>query len=382
MPKERKPRPHGSGSITERKDGRFQGAYYTEDGKRHYIYTKTGPACNKKLMAKIREQEEKAARPRRVLLKDFTDIWIKSRLDYRANSSTQRQDCIENHINRDLGEYELSEITREVVIAWVEKLAKTLAPATVKSNYVALSATLGEAVARGLLQSSPCYKIKLPRIEKTEHTILSLEQGKQLTDKMDHWIVPIIKLALATAMRESELLALKWSDVDLTRGVITIRHNVAYIAGEGHVPGPPKTRASARTISLAPFAQDVLKAHRVSQMATRDIWEKGNLVFPHESGGYRTPQSLRYHLKRMIERADVPRVTFHELRHSAVSILIALGVNIIIIQELCGHSSIVTTLGLYGHLLPNAQEGAMKQLDAAWRQKDVKTDAEDEEKRA
>src|SRR5262249_3845032 len=131
------PRPRGTGSVQQRKDGRWQGRYFVNK-KAYYVYADTYAACNKLLLATSKAHKEQAKQKPRVLLRDFAKVWIESRVDYSANSREQRLDCIENHIDPDLGHLGLGEITREVVIEWVAKLAKKYKPATVRSNYICL----------------------------------------------------------------------------------------------------------------------------------------------------------------------------------------------------------------------------------------------------
>lgn len=361
------PRPHGTGSIVQCKDGRWRGRYKT-GGKEKYIYAKTKAECNRKLLAAIKETKQAKEQAKRILVKDYMPAWLKSRVDYRANSSQQRHESIKNHIIPAFADKEIGSITRTEVQAFVTGLVEEgKAPATVRSIYETFSAALGAAVDDGLIESSPCTRIKLPPKKKAEHTILDLAQAHRLCRQMKgHWLEPIVKLALATGMRKSELIALEWSDIDFVRGVITVRHNVAYVPRLKFVPGPPKTKTSERVISLTKFIKEELKTHLESQMTTRDVWAKNDLVFPNDKGNYRLPYMLNDALDEMIALAGVPRITFHELRHSAVSILLALNVNIKVIQELLGHSSIVITLDLYARLLPSAQGEAMQHYHEQW----------------
>jgi integrase len=378
--KKRARRPHGTGSITLRKDGRYQGKYYI-NAKAHYVYADTRPTCNKLLLAAIKAGKQSLLQKPRILLKDYMVSWLEGRVDYRANSYKQRGDSIRNHINPALGDTWLDLLTRLQVQAFVAGLiAAGKAPATVRAIYEALSAALSSAVDDDLIDTSPCYRIKLPPKVKAEHTVLDLSQAQSLCREAEGWLATLFKLAIGTAMRKSELLALKWSDIDLTKGVITVRHNVAYLPKRKHVPGPPKTKTSARTIVLPAFCRDELKAHRVVQMATRNAWEQNDLVFPNRDGNYRTPSMINEYLDMIIVRVEIPRVTFHELRHSTVTILLAMGINIKAISELLGHSSITITLDLYAHLLPGTHMEAMRSYSEAWEQEDVKKGGEEDEK--
>jgi integrase len=384
------PRPHGTGGITKRKDGRHQGKYYDENGKAHYVYAKTKAECNRKLLTAIKEARQKSSQPASSqTLGHYLLNWLEKikAVEYRANSYSQRSYVITRRLIPEFGALRLDAITADHVRDWLIKIGH-LKPATISNYYGVIHAALDDAVEDGILAVNPVAKVKLPKKVKPEHTVLNLEQAYKLCSQMaGHWLLPFVQLAIATAMRKGELLSLKWVDIDFAKGVIYVRRNVAYVPRRKSVPGPAKSKSSERTIIMTSFVTEVLKAHKAEQNITRlalgDKWIDNDLVFPNSFGGYRMRHYINIVLDKMLKRAELPRITVHELRHSAVSILLAMGVNIKVIQELCGHSSIVITLDLYGHLLPGAQGQAMNQLDVAWRrQKDVKTGAEEEEKEA
>ena len=164
-------------------------------------------------------------------------------------------------------------------------------------------------------------------------------------------------------MRRGELLALRWSDIDFDRRRLLVLHSVDFLAGYGYVEGKPKTAAGRRVISLPAFLLEMLKHHQVQQLALRkasDHWEDHDLVFPNLRGGYLHPNHLGEKFRRLLMEAGLPHIHFHDLRHSAASILLCMGVNVKVIQELLGHSDISITLRTYSHLLPSMQQEVMQ----------------------
>jgi integrase len=129
----------------------------------------------------------------------------------------------------------------------------------------------------------------------------------------------------------------------------------------------PKTKAGKRPISLPPFLVDMLLEHKKKQDVQRkkvgEKWEDMNLVFPDLHGGYFNPRYLEKTFNKIIQNAGLPDIHFHDLRHSAASILLSMGVNIKVIQELLGHSNISITLDTYSHLLPSMQDEAVNMWD-------------------
>lgn len=135
-------------------------------------------------------------------------------------------------------------------------------------------------------------------------------------------------------------------------------HSVSLIAGHGYVEGKPKTATGKRGIDLPAFLIEVLRQHRTQQLALQKVteqWEDRDLVFPNLSGGYLHPNHLGDAFRQILKDAGLPPMHFHDLRHSAATILLAQGVNIKVIQELLGHSDIAITLRVYGHLMPSMQ---------------------------
>jgi integrase len=168
-------------------------------------------------------------------------------------------------------------------------------------------------------------------------------------------------------MRQGELLALRWSDVDLERRILLVCRTVDYIAHYGHVETGPKTESGLRQIVLPAFMIDVLRQHRIEQLELRlkvgDAWEDRDLVFCDLHGGYLNSRYLLKMFDRLLESAGLPHMHFHDLRHSAASILLSMGANPKVIQELLGHSEMSITLGTYSHLFPTMQEEAMGKWD-------------------
>lgn len=218
------------------------------------------------------------------------------------------------------------------------------------------SADLGSYVSRNV-----CDFVDPPRIVSREATPLTLEQAQALLKSVrEHRLETLLTMAVVTGMRRGELLALRWSNIDLSRKTLLVLHTVDYIPKYGYVETEPKTMAGKRLVSLPSFLIDMLKQHRVRQLEQQlkqgEVWEGRDLVFPDLRGEYFNPNYLLRVFKRVLAEAGIPHMHFHDLRHSAATILLSMGVNVKVIQELLGHSDIDITLGLYSHLLPSMQQ--------------------------
>lgn len=220
----------------------------------------------------------------------------------------------------------------------------------------------------GYVSRNVCDLVEPPRVVSREATPLTLEQAQAfLKSVREHRVEVLLTMAVVTGMRRGELVALRWSDVDFGRSVLLVHRTVDYIAKYGYVETEPKTAAGKRLVNLPDFLVDMLRQHRAGlleqQLKLGAAWENRDLVFPDLCGGYFNPGYLDKLFARLLREADVPHMPFHDLRHSAATILLSMGVNIKVIQELLGHSDIATTLRVYGHLLPSMQGQAVEKWD-------------------
>jgi integrase len=198
---------------------------------------------------------------------------------------------------------------------------------------------------------------------------LTPEQAQHLLAVVKgHQLEALITLALATGMRHGELVGLQWSDIDFEEESLTVRRIVNWLGRYKYVEGEPKTEQSRRKIMLAPFVMRVLREHRIRQKEARlkagISWQEHHLVFCNRRGGFLNPNILLRHFYQLLDEAGLPRIRLHDLRHSAATILLSMGINIKVVQEMLGHSQVSMTLGIYGHTLPVMQQEALDKLDA------------------
>jgi integrase len=165
-------------------------------------------------------------------------------------------------------------------------------------------------------------------------------------------------LAINTGMRRGELLGLKWSDVDLEGGRLSIRRTLTRTDNGKRVTlGEPKTKGSRRTVRLTQRAIEALRSHLERQLgdieAAGDLYYDRGLVFTTETGTPINPSNLRQRsFAPLLKRAGLPHIRFHDLRHTCATLLLSKGVHPKFVQELLGHASIAITLDTYSHMLP------------------------------
>jgi integrase len=218
-----------------------------------------------------------------------------------------------------------------------------------------LHKALDHAVRWGLVPRNVCDAVSLPKQKRHEIQPLTEKQARQLlVAARGHSLEGLLTLAVTTGMRSGELLALRWQDINFDTASLHIRRSMGYISGKGYLEFEPKTAKGRRKIVLPGFVCEVLKQHHTRQVEERlkagARWQDHDLVFCNIYGGYLDP-------------AHLPDVRFHDLRHSAATILLSMGVHPKVVQEILGHSQISITMDTYSHVLPSMQQEAMRKLD-------------------
>ena len=246
-----------------------------------------------------------------------------------------------------------------------------LSESSLTKAHVALSKALGDAVEEGLLARSPMARLPKrvrPSQERTEEMQVwsAEEMGSFLDHAQGDRLYGVFRLVLATGLRRSEAAGLRWEDVDLDAGRLSVRRgrvSVGYVVEEG----TPKANR-ARTIGLGAETVSVLRAHRRRQLEERmawgEAWVDTGLVFTREDGSALHPQTLRWHLRRLAKEAGVPVIRFHDLRHCAATHALAGGVPVKVVSEMLGHASTGITEDVYAHVLPHMQDSAAAVMDA------------------
>jgi len=245
------------------------------------------------------------------------------------------------------------------VQAWVSGLAaKGYAPATIRKAHQLVSATFDAAVNSDLIPRSPCRGINLPRVAREEMRFLSPEEIEKLADAIDPRYRALVLTGAYTGLRPGELLGLKVDRLDMLRRQLRVVEALTEV--KGHVRlGPPKSKASRRTVTMPAFLVEELARH-LALYRDPDGW-----VFPAPHGGPVRRTNFRRRIWNPAVRASVGEpMRFHDLRHSHAALLVAEGVHPKVLQDRLGHASITTTLDTYGHLMTGLDEEAANQLNA------------------
>jgi integrase len=244
------------------------------------------------------------------------------------------------------------------------KDGKALSPRTVQFVRAVLRRALQDAVMDRVIEVNPCTGTKRPRVSKPRHSTWT---GAQLLTYLggltteDRW-APLWTLALASGMRRGELLALRWSDVDLETGLIGVERAVTQI-GSVLTYSTPKNY-ERRGVSIDARTVAVLKAWRKVQLGERLAWGQayqgtGDLLFTWEDGRAVLPDFVTKSFVKSQAGVDVPRLKLHEARHTHASLLLREGVPVHIVAKRLGHKDASVTLDVYADAIPADDDRAV-----------------------
>jgi integrase len=297
----------------------------------------------------------------RVLFRDWLGEWWATTTNLRPSTRARDESLLRRLALPRFGDAPLLAITQRDVRAWVVELsARGLAPATVQKAYQLLGKVMGAAVDAGMLAQSPCRRVPLPKVEREEMRFLTPAQVATLADAIVPRYRVLVLVGAYGGLRIGELAGLRRSRVDLLRGTVQVAEIVVEVRGVLHV-GPPKTRASRRTVGLPRFVAEELAAH---------LAEPGDpeaFVFTAPQGGPLRLPAFRARVWRPATRAaGLDGLRIHDLRHTAVALWIAAGANPKEVSARAGHASVSFTLDRYGHLYPEADAALRDRLDTLY----------------
>jgi integrase len=370
-----KRRGHNEGSVYfDKSKDRWVAAITTQPGKRKKFYFEKKADALKKKNDALRELEQGTlAVGGQRKLGEFLMNWLENVHKENLRVSTYvKYRKLAKYIVDELGEVWLQKLTPEQVQQFYAKKRKDgLSSKTVHEIHGLLHLALKHALRWSYVSRNVCDLLDSPRVVSRKGTPLTVEQAKALVESLKgHRLELVVMTAIVTGMRRGEILALRWADVDFERRVLVVLHTVDYIYPFGYVETDPKTKTGKRLIDLPEFYIALLKKHKVKQERQRrkigEKWENRDLVFADMTGGFMSPSHLDDDFGKLVKDAGLPHLPFHDLRHSAATILISMGIHPKVIQELLGHSDISITLGIYGHLFPTMGQGVAEKWDGVF----------------
>lgn len=331
------------------------------------------------------------APPSKELVRDFLTRWLR---DYAAaavcpTTFASYEMICRKHLSPALGEVPIALLTPAAIQGYFSRklrgrqhddgkwLERPLASTTVRHHAMLLHKALAAAVTEGALPGNPVDRVKPPRVRAVEMQTLDVERAKLFlaASRRGSSLYPLYLTALFLGLRMGELCGLRWRDISFALGTATIQQTVYWLYGSAKDGRPtqllfkePKSKQSRRSVSLPPLLLEELRRLCDQQADNRRLlgarYHDYDLVFAQANGKPLHPSDVRKDFHRVVKAAGLPRIRFHDLRHSCATLRLAQGDNLKVVQELLGHASAAFTLQVYGHVLPGLQDESTRALEA------------------
>lgn len=368
------------GTISYReKEKRWEGRYSVQTvagPKRRVVYGKEFEECRAKLTQAIADRDRDLIfEAEDLTLEEYLEWWLKgpAKKNIRPTTYARYAQLARGHVIPALGRLRVKKLTPlHLETLYDAKLDDGLSPRTVNYMHTTVSKALRYALAKGLVRNNVASLAEAPQPKSPEMMTLNGTQVKAFLEAAKgHRMEALWILALATGMRKSEILGLKWEDVDPDAGIVIVRRGLTLHPDGSIVLDDPKRFASKRRIEISPRVAAVLKDHRTRQLEEQlrtgpGKWRDEGFVFTSRWGGHLHPNNLytAYFLP-LREKAGVPPIHFHDLRHTyATQALLLPTAKVKVVSETLGHKDIATTLRTYAHVLPGMQREAAEAFDS------------------
>jgi integrase len=352
------------GSIYKRKNGSWR-AQVSIDGKRLSFTADSRAECNEWLRKTMDFVDQGMTYQSRILsLQEYLQDWfqvkkstikIKTAYDYERN--------INKYLIPHLGNIKLKDLTTYQVTRFYAKLVdQGTGTRTVHYIHAILRSSLQDAVRAGVVGRNPCIGAMLPRNPQKEMQVLTESQVTQfLLCAESSRYKALYHLAVTTGMRYSELIGLKWSDIAWEKGTIKVQRQLQFQPQHGFQFSEPKTRSGIRTVMIGETTRKILNEHH-KKYAHKD--QSGeNLIFINGIGTQIYYKRFYKDFKRVLRNANLPDIRFHDLRHTAATLMISNGIPVLIVSKILGHSKPSVTMNIYAHASVEMQSEAAILMD-------------------
>ncbi|HAF10377.1 MAG TPA: site-specific integrase [Chloroflexi bacterium] len=371
-------RGNGEGSIYKRKDGYWVAAISTGGHRKHFL-SKSRQDVQQRLSKALNEQQAGTLTTgKRQTVEQFLERWL-SELQLRPMTIASYRQKIRLHVIPAIGRIALDKLTPAQVNTLLRaKEQAGHSPQNVAHIRAVLRAALNKAIRWNLVGRNAAALADPPRIQQYEAQYLTTEQARAFLDAAKgERLEALYSVALSLGLREGEALGLRWADVDFAARTVRVAKSLQRVPGAGMQLVEPKTKRSQRTLPMFDIVARALRAHRIRQTEERlfagSAWVDTDLVFTTLEGRPLSPSHVisgSFH--RVCRKAGVTYGTrdhsglrFHDLRHSAASILLAQGIPARTVMEQLGHSQVALTLNRYTHVPSALMEEAAKAMDRA-----------------
>lgn len=373
MAAQRKRNPNGAGTITKRKDGRYQAAVYVlqPDGTRarKFAYGKTWAECDAKRRVLLAKVDSGTPVPTRsAKLGEWLPYWLEQIIKPRRTPTTWAK--YETHVRRylvpQLGKKTLERLSVRDVRTALKAIAVASSSATAKESHKVLRSAMSAACREELIARNVVSLVEAPKVDPYEGKLWTLEETLAfiLTARRDP-LYAAFMLAIGLGLRRGELVGLRWQDIDLDGRTLRVRKQWQRVRGE-YYEADTKNRRK-RTLPLPMLCVAPLRWQRIRQQVMRDKagadWHETDLVFTTRTGRSVEGSNVLRSFQRLSAKAGVPRIRVHDARHGAATLLATGNVHPRVAMEILGHSKISVTMDVYTHVPDALKREAIAHMD-------------------
>lgn len=364
-------------NIHKRSDGRWEGRYKTgqyPNGATKYssVYGKSYSEAKEKLVCAMAERSLHFKKRKGTSFADILELWLSNnRPKLKGATEYKYRIIIEKHIEPGLGTYKLSQLTSVAINLFLDEKLKTgrldkkggLSPSYVRTMSLIIGSALQYAADEEFCQplKSPICK---PTAEKKPLEILSKNEQRNLEVYMDQKSDTVclgVMISLYAGLRIGEICALQWEDIDLTSGVIHVRHTIARVRNGNPVEkkqtvlilDTPKTQASTRDIPISSFLLSRLTGIKHSSSC-------GFLLT--DTHSFANPRTYEYRFHKLLSDSGIKQINYHVLRHTFATRCIEAGVDVKSLSEMLGHANVGITLNTYVHSSMDLKRSQLEKL--------------------
>lgn len=386
----RKRNANGAGSIRQRKDGRWEARITvgTDPGTGKQLsrsfYGWSQKEVRMKMNAAIAQLDQGTYQPpQRMKLSEWLERWL-SECNPQLRPSTREHYTINirKHINPLIGNRQLVQLDYLTLQTFVNSLTEKLKPITVIGIFTVLRSALDEAVRVGIISSNPATLCKLPKKEQSEIAPLDAPDLEKLFSVLGTDVYSdIIRLAVLTGMRESEVIGMTWSCVNEAAGTMEVKQQLRRFSYKdpGNIFAPTKN-GKPRTIDITKHTVDLVRAIRIRQAKQRlkagpmydTRFDQYDLMFRTDEGRPISNSTLLYKFQDACEATGLPKHRFHDLRHTYACISLLAGVDPKTVSQSLGHATTGFTLDRYGHVTDTMRKKSVELREAFIDQLDLK----------
>lgn len=306
-----------------------------------------------------------------ITVREFLERWVQQMsFTYKQSTAETYQSVCTAHLIPQFGSIKIKNLRPAHISSYLSNLHKEgLSSYTLRNIHQVLKVGLTHAISEGYITQNVMHMVQKPRIAKKEMKTYSAEQVGlllQFAQEEDYYMLFLAEVY--TGLRRGELLGLWWSDIDLEDGLVRVNRQLQRHKGNGLIFVPePKTQKGRRPIRIPKWLCEEFKKHKAKQAESKLVlgqaYKNPQVVFATKKGRPLDPRYILRVYKRILKKAGLPDIRFHDLRHTLATILLKKKINPKVVAELLGHENISTFLDVYAHVLPDMQDEASRAID-------------------